>query len=143
MRGLAIAALAIMGAAAPLAAQPGWTGTYVFDADLGRDALGKGISIGVEHRLVLGGRGGCRLTAQGYQSNEDIRCTAVPTRGGMRITFKSYADGSIKNQYGVTRYQPGATLFTLTRGPRGVVTSWGAYEPDGIKGKTGTYFRKG
>lgn len=145
MRRLAITAITAMAmmAAAPAMAQPGWNGTYVFEADLGRDGAGAGNAIGVEHRLTLGGRGGCRLTAEGFQSNEDIRCTATPTANGVRIAFKGYADGGTTNQYGVAQYKPGATLFTLTRGKRGIVTTWGAYEPDGIKGKSGVYFRKG
>ncbi|WP_294261285.1 DUF5991 domain-containing protein [uncultured Sphingomonas sp.] len=140
MRKVTITAMAMM-TAAPAMAQPGWNGTYVFESDLGRDAVGQGYAIGVEHRLTLG-RGGCRLTAEGFQSNEDIRCTATPTANGLRIAFKGYADGGTTNQYGVAQYKPGATLFTLTRGKRGVVTTWGAYEPDGIKGKSGVYFRK-
>ncbi len=142
MRRLAMAAMAMM-AAAPVTAQPGWTGRYVFDADLGRDGLGKGITIGVTHTLVLGGKAGCVLVAEGYQTDTYIRCTATPAGTGVRIAFKSHRDGSLVNDYGVAQYKPGATLFTLTRGKRGVVTTWGAYEPDGIKGKSGVYFRKG
>jgi hypothetical protein len=40
MRRLTITAMAMM-AAVPAMAQPGWNGTYVFEADLGRDGAGR------------------------------------------------------------------------------------------------------
>jgi hypothetical protein len=134
--GLAIAA------AWPLSAQPGWSGTYVFDADLGRDAVGRGNAIGVEHRLIIGGRDGCRLMATGFQSDEDIRCTARAGRDGLRVAFKSHGDGSVRNRYGVAQYRPGAVLFTLSRAGRGIVTTWGSYRPDGAVKPSGAYFRR-
>lgn len=140
MRALAILALTTM--AAPAAAQPGWNGTYRYSVDQGRDGAGAGNAIGVDYKLMLGGRAGCRLTAQGFQTNEDIRCTATPVRGGVRIAFERFADGKVANAYGVIRYRPGAALFTLTRGRRSLVTTWGTLRPEGVK-RAGHYFEKG
>lgn len=141
MRAVAILALTTM--AAPAAAQPGWTGTYRYYVDQGRDGAGAGNAIGVDYKLVLGGRAGCRLTALGFQTSEDIRCTATPVRGGVRIAFKSYSDGKVANEYGVILYRSGTVLFTLTRGKQGIVTTWGALRPEGVRRASGRYFEKG
>lgn len=143
MRNTAIASMAMASVAAPAAAQPGWTGSYNYYVDEGRDGAGAGNAIGVDYRLTLGGRAGCRLTAQGFQTNQDIRCTATPVRGGVRIAFKSFADGRIENEYGTILYRPGAPLFTLTRGRTGIITTWGTLRPEGVRRASGRYFEKG
>lgn len=141
---LACAALALTGAAAaPVAAQPAaWTGTYAYNEPLGRDAVGQGMSIFVDHRLTLGANA-CRLTALGYQTNTAIRCTAKAAGDRLDIAFVSFGDGKVTNAYGVKLYDVGQTLFSLKRQGGGVMTTWGAYRP-GLEGheKPGVYFKR-
>lgn len=138
---IAGAALAAM-AAAPAFAQPSaWTGTYAYNEPLGRDAVGQGISIFVDHRLTVGANS-CRLTALGYQTNTVIRCAAKANGGRLDVSFVSFGDGALTNQYGVRLYSVGQRLFSLSRQGGGIQTTWGAYTP-GLESheKPGVYFK--
>ncbi|MGA0608183.1 DUF5991 domain-containing protein [Phenylobacterium sp. VNQ135] len=134
--------VAVFGLAATAQAAPAWTGTYAFHEALGRDAVGTGITISVDHKLTVGPNS-CRLTAEGYQTNTQIRCTAVPNGDRLVVNFVSFGDGSVANQYGVKLYQPGQPLFTLSRKGATLVTTWQGYKPnmDGNM-KPGGYFKK-
>lgn len=138
MRAYLIVAAAITAALPATAAAPGWAGRYSFENGLGRNAGGYYMT--VAHRLTIGARG-CRLDAEGYQTDDHILCRAVPAGNTLSVNFVSYADGKVANQYGTILYRPGQTLFTLNRTPRGIVTRWGAYQPDATRG-AGKYFRR-
>jgi hypothetical protein len=128
MKAILIAAVGLAATAAPALAQGAWTGRYVYEEPLGRDAVGTGITISVVHRLTLA-PGSCRLDAQGYQTDTHIRCRAVPLGPNrLQVRFVSHGDGRPTNQFGVAQYRPGQPLLTLTRAPGGrLVTTWQAY----------------
>lgn len=133
LAGVALAAVAI-----PASAQ-GWQGRYVYEEPLGRDALGKGLAIFVNHRLTLGPDGACRIDAEGYQTDTHIRCTATPANGTLQVKFLSYVGGGVKNQYGVQIYRVSQPLFRLTRARRGVTTTFQGYNLE-HNGATGRFF---
>ena len=119
----------------------GWNGTYAFNESLGRDAVGTGISIFVDHRLTVGPKG-CRFTANGYQTNTTIRCAAKATGDRLDVTFVSFGDGSVKNQFGVQLYKPGQTMFSLRRQGGRLTTTWQGYTPQMEQNeKPGAYFK--
>ena len=136
---LAGAALALtaLAAAPPVAAQPAaWTGTYEYNEALGRDALGQGLAIFVDHRLTLKPKS-CRLTALGFQTNTTIRCAAKANGPRLDVTFVSFGDDALTSQYSV-----GQRLLSLRRQGGGVVTTWGAYTPQmDAHNKPGVYFK--
>ena len=132
-------------AAAVLASGPaqaqGWQGRYTYEEPLGRDAVGKGISIFVTHRLTIGPDGYCRIDAQGYQTDNHILCTATPAGGTLQVKFLGYVGGGVKNQFGVQIYRPMQPLFRLTRGPRGLTTAFQGYQLQ-HEGAVGRFFRR-
>ena len=95
-----IAGLAISLGLAPvaLAAQP-WDGTYVYERALGPGA--GGTQNFVTHTLTVSGPDGCRLVAQGFQTDETIRCKAMPDGDRLVISFVSLGNGKVENKYGV------------------------------------------
>lgn len=116
-----------------------WWGSYGYDWDGGRTAGGSGIV--VSYRLQLGPNG-CRLSATGFQTDEAIRCTATPRAGVLDIAFRSYANGNVRNQYGVARYRPGERLFSLSNRRGTIWTGWGSYSPGDDARPLGRHFRK-
>jgi len=133
---------ALCAAAAPAAPEPGagWYGRYLYTYEGGETAGGSPIA--VRYRLDLG-RGSCLLRAEGFQTDEAIRCVAVPVGGGLAVRFRSFADGSVENMYGVAEYRPGATLLTLRRLRGRLLTRWAGYSlPDGKVRPEGIYFRR-
>lgn len=138
---IAVAAIALV-AAVPAAAQSpasaqSWYGIYEYSETIPRGE----ITGSVDTRVTLGDSG-CRIDAQGVQTDEHIRCNARMQGKSLVITFKSYADGGLKNQYGVQRYKPGQLLLTFTRTPQGLVTAWQGYTMSDARSKTGKYFMK-
>ncbi|AWN36915.1 DUF5991 domain-containing protein [Methylobacterium radiodurans] len=121
------AALASVLLAGGAGAAGDWQGRYRWEAVGGRTAGGTGIA--VTYDLAIGppgARGGCLLTAQGFQTDERILCKAEAGARGLTVAFHSYADGRTVNRYGVAVHQPGEPLFTLTReatrGESGLIT---------------------
>lgn len=141
-----IVAVALATSALPLAAvaQPAaaWNGTYAYNEPQGRDAAGAGASIFVDHRLTISPNG-CRLTAQGYQTNTTIRCAAKASGDRLDVSFVSFGDGKLTNQYGVKLYNVGQPLVSLRRQAGGLTTTWQGYKP-GLEAheKPGAYFKK-
>lgn len=119
----AVFALGPLTYAAALAQRPAaWHGEYIYEHDAGGGRV-------VEYRVRLG-EDGCQISAQGFQTDEVIRCRAVGRAGTpIDIDFASYGDGGVSNVHGVQLYQPGERLFSLSD-RRGVIwTGWGAYSP--------------
>lgn len=121
----------------PSAAAQSWYGTYVAEEMVPRGELTGSITT----RLTVN-NGGCRLRAQGVMTDENIKCTARIRGQSLVISFYSYGDGSMRNQYGTLLYQRGTPLLTLTKTPRGLVTNWQAYTMSDGNRKSGRYFRK-
>lgn len=120
------------------AAAQSWYGEYGYEEMVPRAG---GVTGSIDYGLKLDDSG-CTLHAEGVMTNETMLCTARMQGNSLVIRFRSFADGKIKNQYGVTVHKPGETLFTLTRSPRGLITRWQGYTPSDGKRRTGRYFTK-
>ncbi len=100
-----------------------WHGRYVWEESLGRiggATPSEGMAAFINHSLVLGpsaGATGCVLNGDGYQTHRRIICTATPEGQSLVIKFYKFAPDNA-----LGRYQVGQRLFTLTRGPEGVMT---------------------
>ena len=115
-----------------------WNGVYKYDAMLGENVAEDKIII--EYELVLKD-GDCKLSVQGYQTDETLLCTVEEHGVDLNIKFNSYADGSTENIYGVAIYPPNSTLFQLTSTPDSLITTWGSLLPDDSH-SSGKYFIK-
>lgn len=107
-----------------------WAGTYVYEGSFGRTAGGTGITALYEIRIGARPGSDCRITIDGFQTEETLRC--IPNEEGSTLTlrFKSHEDGALTNRYGVAVYTPGAPLLALHRMQDGTLeTSWLALQP--------------
>ncbi len=129
-----------LASSAALAAPPvtDWNGTYAYSESLGRDPGGAVPFI--EHRLIVG-PSSCRIVAEGFQTDTNIRCKAAPNGNKLEVRFASFADGRLENRYGNRQYAVDQPLFSIARGPGGLVTTWEAYKPDTAT-PSGVYFKK-
>lgn len=125
-------------AAAQSAAANGWYGTYEYTETIPRLS---GMTATIDYRVTLSDAG-CRLDAEGLQTDTHMRCTARMKGKSLQIAFQSYADGGMTNQYGIARYKRGTPLLTFTRTPRGLVTNWQSYTMSDGKRHNGKYFMK-
>ena len=119
---LALSAGLLSGAA--FAASP-WDGTYTFEQPIGPGA--GGMQLFVTHTLIVGPPKGCTVVAVGYQTNQEIRCKAVPNGDKLDVSFVSHEDGKPVNPYGVKIYDPNQKLFTLDRKGNAITTQWAGY----------------
>ena len=129
-------------AATSLAAAPaGWNGTYAYDFEGGRTAGGTGIVVNYRIRIAPGI---CRIKADGFQTDTDIVCKAVPRNGRIDIEFATFGDGRLVNQYNVAEYRAGERLLSFGHNARGIlVTGWGALSPfDKDKRPLGRFFKR-
>jgi hypothetical protein len=128
-------------AAGPVAfaAQP-WDGTYVYEQALGPGA--GGTQNFVTHTLTVSGPDGCRLVAQGFQTDETIRCKAMPDGDRLLVSFVSFGTGKVENKYGVKLYSPGQPLFAIAQAPNGLRTTWEGYAQALGHGASSAAFKK-
>lgn len=138
-RVVASLAIALGLSSAALAAQP-WDGSYVYEQALGPGA--GGTQLFVTHTLTVSGPEGCRLVAEGFQTDETIRCKAMPDGDRLLVSFVSFGSGKVENKYGVKLYSPGQPLFVIAQGPNGLVTTWQAYAKAVDDGATSSAFKK-
>lgn len=131
--------LGLAASSVALAAQP-WDGTYVYEQALGPGA--GGTQNFVKHTLTISGPDGCRLVAQGFQTDETIRCKAMPDGDRLLVSFVSYGDGKIENKYGTKLYSVDQPLFAISKAPNGLVTTWQGYSKAAGDGATGAAFKK-
>ena len=115
-----------------------WNGTYVYEATLG-DTVG-GDSAVVTYTVTIAPNK-CELSIEGFQTSDSLICKAKDMDNKLSVNFQSYADGSIKNKYGVAIYKVGDLLFQLNR-TKDLITTWGALLPDEKLAKVGHYFIK-
>ncbi len=121
------------------AAQP-WDGTYVYEQALGPGA--GGTQNFVTHTLTVSGPDGCRLVAQGFQTDETIRCKAMPDGDRLLVSFVSFGTGKVENKYGVKLYSPGQPLFAIAQAPNGLRTTWEGYAKALGDGASSAAFKK-
>lgn len=129
MSSAALCTVALM-SAAPASAAPlsEWYGKFVWEEPLGRiggDGA-DGVAIFVNHTLTLGpsaGSTGCRLDAEGYQTDRHWKCTATPEMGSVIIKLFKFRPTD------PGRGPSGTRLFRITRGENGLVTRLEAYGP--------------
>ena len=122
-----------------LAAQP-WDGTYVYEQSLGPGA--GGVQNFVTHTLTINGPQSCRLVAQGFQTDDTIRCKAMPDGDRLLVSFVSFGDGKIENKYGTKLYSVDQPLFAIAQGPNGLVTTWQGYSKAAVEGAPSDAFKK-
>ena len=124
MKRLLAVALSAGLSAAAFAASP-WEGTYTFEQPIGPGA--GGLQLFVNHTLIIGGPTGCTIVAQGYQTDEQIRCKAVPNGDKLDVSFVSYGDGKLVNRFGTKIYEPNQKLFVVGRKGNAYTTEWAGY----------------
>ncbi len=119
-----------------------WAGSYVYEDALGEIPAGSGTRPFVTYTLRIPGSASQPVTleADGFQTEDRLRCAVSGSGERIEVRFLSFADGSVKNQFGVSVYQPNDVLFTLQRGARGFVTEWRALKPDVVSRRRGRYF---
>ena len=136
--------LSVCLAAVPLSTLPAlaagpWDGTYLYEQGLGKNPAG--IALFVNHTLTINGSD-CRLTAEGYQTNEEIRCKATANGDKLDVAFVSFKGGSMENQFGKKQYTANQPLFTLTRQGNAMATTWQGYSKNDADTTGKPTFRK-
>jgi hypothetical protein len=123
----AVLCAATMLAAAPAsAALSEWYGKFVWEEALGRiGGEGRdGVAIFVTQTLgPNAGPTGCRIDAEGYQTDRHWKCTATPEMGS--VIIKLFKLRPTDPGRGVS----GTRLFKITRGQNGLVTRLEFYTP--------------
>lgn len=132
---LVVTPLAVVSA---LAAAP-WDGTYVYEQGLGKNP--GGIALFVTHTLTINGSE-CRLDAQGYQTDEHIRCRATANGDKLEVAFVSFKDGGMNNQFGRKIYTANQPLFTLAKQGNAIATTWLGYNRNDVDTGGPPTFRK-
>lgn len=119
---IAVAMLAMAASSQTLA------GKYEFNENGGKTTGGTVIFIA--HELDLGSDGTATLTANGYQTARDLKCTFTTTATKTVVKFDSY------NEDGVNSFEPykeGDVLLTLesktVKGKKVLWTRFGKYTP--------------
>ena len=124
-----------------------WDGRYVFTDHIGHTAGGSPMSVEYVVTVTPAVARPCFIRMEGFQTDEELLCTARENGNKLVLDFKSYADGSVKNIHGVGVYPVGAPLLTLewleNKSGRTLRTTWqnlGAL--DGKPKQPGVYFRQ-
>jgi hypothetical protein len=130
--------LAPLAAVSALAAGP-WHGTYVYEQGQGQNP--GGIALFVTHTLTINGSD-CRIDAEGYQTDEHIRCKATANGDKLDVAFVSFKDGGMNNQFGKKIYTASQPLFTLTKQGNAIATTWQGYSKNDVDTAGPPTFRK-
>ena len=101
-----------------------WDGTYVYEQGLGRNP--GGIALFVTHTLKVNGSN-CTIDAEGVQTDEHIRCKATPSGDRLEVSFVSFRNGGMLNQFDKQDYKPGQPLFSLVRQGNAFKPTWQGY----------------
>lgn len=123
------------------AAQSGWTGSYEFHENGGKNAGGSVILISHELNIIDSGDGlTATIQSNGYQTSSDLVCTAKVEGGKLHIYFQNYGEDNMFEPY-----KQGDLLLTLERksekGKRVILTHWGKFTPSVPKNeKTGKVY---
>lgn len=123
--GLSLAAAAAMVASPAPAEVAAWNGRYVWEEGVGRHGgpdPRDSVAAFITYTLSIGPGNGptrCTLNGQGFQTNKRIRCTLTPQGKSIIVKFQGYGADNMFDD----GYRGGQPLFTLTRTPRGLVTT--------------------
>lgn len=124
------------------AALRAWYGQFLWEESLGRiggSTPSEGAAAFVSYTLTLGpdaGPSGCMLRGEGFQTNEQLKCTATPELGSVIIKYFALRPTG-------GRYYSGQPLFRMSRGEHGIVTRLQALEPQSdATARTGRLFRR-
>jgi len=122
-------------------AQSSWDGRYRYSASYGQSA-GGGAMV-VDYQIDLAGRS-CRITLDGFQTDETLLCRAQADGKRLTLHFVSHGDGGPTNAYGVRVYQTDQPLLMLERQDKQPLrTTWlGLKGLDGKTPQAGHYFDK-
>ena len=136
---LSILAAAI-GSSCTAKADDAWFGRYAYSFSAGTNQAGTGVV--VDYQLNLNARG-CSFTAEGYKTDEDYICTAVPSGDQLIVEFKSYKNGKTVDDRGNALYRLGESFFRLKRQGHKLLTHWDSYTlPDERPHPIGEYFKR-
>ena len=124
----------------PALAVDSWDGTYVYEQSLGKNLAGDR-TLFVNHVLTIKG-GDCQLAADGYQTQEKIRCKATANGDKLEVLFAAKGTDSMGNPIGRAQYKPNEPLFTLTRKGTTIATGWQGYQKNDVQGQGPATFRK-
>lgn len=80
--------------------------------------------------------------AEGYKTDEQIRCKATGDGDRLEVAFVSFKDGSTLNRFGVRECTANQPLFTLTRKGDTIATTWQGYNRNNIDTAGPPTFRK-
>jgi hypothetical protein len=118
-----------------------WTGNYTYASSVSDGTQ----PIITDMELKISRDDHCTLSWEGFQTDQKIICAVQKDKSadGIAILFVSYADGSLKNEYGVEIYQPKERLFSLVKSDgKEITTIWSnVYRPDRAN-KAGRFFVK-
>jgi len=115
-----------------------WKGRYVYEFAGG--ATVGGSPIVATYTLTLD-RSTCHFQAEGFQTDEDIVCTTLPSGDTLDVRFKSYGNGQLEDKYGNAVYHVGDSLFILSNQGSKLITHWTGYPlPDDRPHSPGVYF---
>ncbi len=120
--------------------RPRGTDHRVYEQSLGRGA--GGVENFVTHTLAIGGPEGCRLVAQGFQTDDTIRCKAMPDGDRLLVSFVSFGSGKVENKYGVKLYSVDQPLFAIAKTSSGLDTTWQGYSKAAVEGAPSAAFKK-
>jgi hypothetical protein len=127
-------------AGVPALAADSWDGSYVYEQSLGKNLAGDR-TLFVNHVLTIKG-GDCQLAADGYQTQEKIRCKATANGDKLEVLFAAKGTNSMGNPIGRAQYKPNEPLFTLTRKGTTIATGWQGYQKNDVPGQAPATFRK-
>jgi hypothetical protein len=93
-----------------------WIGEYTYTANLGRTASGTTIIFTYDIEITAPNAAlGAVIKAEGYQTDEAVRCDTRTSGHQIDLLFNSYPNGSTTNQFGVNVYTKGDELLSLIR----------------------------
>lgn len=115
-----------------------WNGTYIYSGTSGNTTGGSIIT--TNYQLSIDSSL-CALNIDGFQLEERIICDAVSKDNVLSVKFKSYADGSVVNAFGVAIYKVNDVLFSIAKTKNSLITKWVAELPDDKIEREGIYFK--
>lgn len=93
-----------------------WKGKFEYEAYLGRTVGGTGIVINYTIEIQSANASlGAVIKADGYMTNDEIRCDTKTEGNRIKLFFNSYPNGGTKNQFDVQLYEKGDLLLSLDK----------------------------